>query len=163
MVYCCQGWDLDVILWLPLSSLNHSTSRTSLFSVLCYWYSMLLFFQSVIVKRRNEASFRQELSNICTPRGQHRLIMNSGYICRSLALRAWDTAPTSRQSRAVASAAKLEVLRLSWARLRRVSISWNLTGAGTAMLLWEITSWPRSPNHMVCLPCGSDRQLQWEG
>lgn len=99
---------------------------------------MLLFSLSFIVRVRNEASLQQELSVVPVVRGQHRLMMNSGCIRRSLVLRAWDTAPTSRQSQAVASVAKSEVLRPSWARLRRVSKSWMLTGVGTVVLPWEI-------------------------
>lgn len=93
--------------------------------------------------------FWQELSNICTPRGQHGLMMASGYIFRSLALRAWDTALTSRQSQAVVSAARLEELRPSLAQLRKVPITWMLTGVGTAVLLWEIMQWSCSWNHKV--------------
>lgn len=106
--------------------------------------------------------FWQDLSNICTPHGQHRLMMASGCIFRSLALRAWDTAPTSRQSQAVVSAARSEELRPSLAQLRRVLTSWMLTGVGTAVLLWEVTQWSCSWNHKVSdyLPLC---QLQCEG
>lgn len=115
----------------------------------------------MIVKGRNKASFWQELANICTPRGQHRLMMASGYIFRSLALRGWDTALTSRQSQAVVSAARSEELRPSLAQLRKVPMSWMLTGVGSAVLLWEITELSRSWNHKVsdylplCCPCAS--------
>lgn len=85
------------------------------------------------------------------------MMMASGYIFRSLALRAWDTALTSRQSQAVVSAARSEELRPSLAQLRKLPISWMLTELGTAVLLWEIMELSHSWNHKVSdyLPCAA--------